>query len=131
MDRLRSWLVLGCLFGVGTCLAPGPSARAANQEKEGVLGEKRAALWQALKKALPEKYKEIEAYAENPSLSVVLFRSRGATLLFSLKTGKVEEVPHRKALGKINRITFEEGKGGGNFALWYNGQRELTIAAER
>jgi hypothetical protein len=92
---------------------------------------RRAALWQALEKALPEKYKVIDAYAEIPSLSAVLFRSRGTTLTFSLKTGKVEEVAHGKALGKINRITFEERKGAGDFALWYNGRRELTIAADR
>jgi hypothetical protein len=131
MGRLMSCLVLGCLFGMATCMAPGQSARAADQEKEDVVGKKRAALWQALEKALPEKYKEIDAYAENPSLSAVLFRSRGTTLTFTLKTGKVEEVPHGKVLGKINRITFEERKGGGDFALWYNGRRELTIAAAR
>jgi hypothetical protein len=112
-------------------MAPGQSARAAGGEKEDVVGRKRAALWQALAKALPEKYKEIDAYAENRSLSVVLFRSQRTTLTFSLKTGKVEEVPHGKTLGKINRITFEERKGGGDFALWHNGRRELTIAVER
>jgi hypothetical protein len=127
MGRLISGLVLGCLFG----MAAGPSARAADGEKEDVVGKKRAALWQALQNALPEKYKEIDAYAENPSLSAVLFRSQRTTLTFSLKTGKVEEVPHGKALGKINRITFEQRKDGGDFALWYNGRRELTIAGER
>src|SRR5262249_33005733 len=131
MGRLMSGLVLGCLLGMGTWLAPGQSARATDGEKEDVVGKKRAALWRALEKALPEKYKEIDAYAENPSLSAVLFCSQRTTLSFSLKTGKVEEVPHGKALGKINRITFEERKGGGDFGLWYNGRRELTIAAER
>src|SRR5262245_7908891 len=130
MGRLMSCLVLGCLFGMGTSLAPGPSARAADREKEDLVGKKRAALWQALEKALPEKYKEIDAYAENSSLTVVLFHSPGSTqaLRFSQKTGKVEEVGHMKALGRINRITFEEGKDGGDWVLWHNGRRELTIA---
>src|SRR5262249_58680121 len=111
MGRLMSGLVLGCLLGMGTWLAPGQSARATDQEKEDMVGKKRAALWQALEKALPEKYKEIDAYAENPSLTVVLFHSPASTqaLRFSLKTGKVEEVDHMKGLGRINRITFEEG----------------------
>jgi hypothetical protein len=111
--------------------APGQSARAADGVTEDVVGKERAVLWQALEKALPEKYREIDAYAENPSLSTILFRSRGTTLTFSLETGKVEEVRHGKALGKINRITFEKTEAGGDFALWYNGRRELTIAAQR
>jgi hypothetical protein len=57
---------------------------------------------------LPEKYKKISVYAENPSLSEVVLHSQGTTLLFSLKTGKVEEVLHGKALVTINRITFGE-----------------------
>ena len=93
--------------------------------------KKRSALWQALWKALPEKYKEIDVYAENSSLSQVLFRSQGTTLTFSLQTGKVEEVHHMKALFKINRITYEQREAGGYYALWYNGQRELTISAEK
>src|SRR5262249_39457471 len=113
MARLLSCLVLGYLFGMATGMASGQSARAVDPEQEDVAGKKREALWQALEKALPEKYKEIDAYAENPSLSVVLFRSQRTTLQFSLKTGKVEEVPHMKELGKINRITFEEREGGG------------------
>jgi len=109
-------------------MAPGQSARAADREKEDAVDKERAALWQALANALPEKYKVIDAYAENPSLSVALFRSQKTTLMFSLKTGKVEEVPHMKALGKINRITFEEGKSGSEWVLWHNGQRQLTIS---
>ena len=114
---------------MGACMAPGQSARAADRETEDVVGKQRAALWQALENALPEKYKEIDAYAENSSLTVVLFHGPGSTqaLRFSLTTGKVEEVGHMKALGRINRITFEEGKDGGSWVLWYNGRRELTI----
>src|SRR5262249_56663669 len=127
MGRLRSGLVLGCLFGMGTCLVLGQSAWAADREKEDVVSKARAALWQALEKALPEKYKKVAVYAENPSLTVVLFHSPGSTqaLRFSLKTGKVEKVGHRKVLGLINRITFEEGKAGGDWVLWSNGRREL------
>lgn len=116
---------------MGACLAPGPTARAADREQEDSAGTKRVALWQALEQALPEQYREIDAYAEDPSLGAVLFRSRGKTLTFSLKAGKVEEVRHAKKVGRINHITFEERPGGGDFVLWYNGRRELTIAAER
>ncbi len=86
-------------------------------------------LWQALAKALPKKDQEIDVYAENPSLTVVVFRSQGAILMFSLRTGKVEEVPNVKTPARINRITFEKGEGRGEFVLWHNGQRELAIKA--
>lgn len=133
MSKLVHCLVLACLFVAATCVAPGQVAGAADGEKGDEESKKRAALWQALHKALPEKYKKISVYAENPSLSEVVLRSQGTTLLFSLKTGKVEEVLHGKALVTINRITFGESKlgGGGYFALWYNGRRELTISAEK
>jgi hypothetical protein len=131
MDRLTSRLMLVGLLGIATSMAPGQGTRAAGSEEGDAVDKKREALWQALEKALPEKYREIDVHAENPSLTQVLFRSQGMTLTFSLKTGKVEEVPHMKALAKINRITFEESQGGGDFALWHNGRRELTVAAER
>jgi hypothetical protein len=131
VSKLVQLLVLACLVVAAACVAPGQGADAADGEKGDEAGKRRAALWEALEKALPEKYKKIDAYAENPSLTVVLFRSQRMTLQFSLKTGKVEEVPHMKALGQINRITFEEREGGGDFVLWYNGRRELTISAKK
>src|SRR5262245_33892928 len=123
MTTLVPRLVFAGLLVVA-CAAPGQGARAADEEKGGEPSPKRAALWQALEKSLPNKYQQIDAYAEDASLTRVLFRSQGDTLLFSLKTGKVEEVPHMKALGNINRITFEEDKGGGHFVLWYDGRQE-------
>ena len=129
MNKLVPCLVLACLFAAA-CAVPGWAAGAADGEKGGEEDKKRAALWQALLKALPEKYKEIDVYAENAALSQVLFRSQGVTLTFSLKTGKVEPVLHMKALPKVNRITFEQNKTGGYFALWYYGQRELTVSAD-
>ncbi|SRR5258708_2920424 len=134
MNRLITRLILVGLIGIATGMASGPGARAAGPEEGDAAGKKREALWQALQaldKALPKKYREIDAYAENPSLTQVLFRSQGMTLTFSLKTGKVEVVPHMKALANVNRITFEKSEGGREFALWYNGRQELTIAAER
>jgi hypothetical protein len=130
MNRLVRPLVLACLF-VAACATLGVSARAADPDKEDEAGKKRAALWQALEKALPKEYQRIEVYAENPSLTAVLFRSKDVTLQFSLKAASVEEVKHMKALPQINRITFEEGDSGGQWVLWYNGRRELTIGAEK
>jgi len=130
MNKLVPSLVLVCLFVAATGTVPGRVACAADSEKGDEEGKKRAALWQALLKALPEKYKEIDVYAENPSLSQVLFRSQGTTLTFSLKTGKVEPVLHMKLLRKVNRITFEQNKHGGWFVLWYYGEKELEISAD-
>ena len=128
MTRFTRRLVLACLIVLTACVTASGRARAADQEKADKADKKRQELWQALEKALPKKYQPIEAYAENPSLTVVLFRSQGATLRFSFKTRKVEQVQHMKLLGRINRITFEERKDEGAWVLWYNGQRELTIA---
>src|SRR5262249_51718493 len=106
---LRSILV--CLFLLSACVTASRYTQAADAEKADQADKKRRQLWQALAKALPKKYQPIDAYAENPSLTLVLFYSPGSTqaLRFSLKSGKVEEVGHMKALGRINRITFEEG----------------------
>lgn len=130
MSKLVQSLLLACLFAA-VSVAPGHVAAAADGDKPDEKGQKRTALWQALLGALPEKYKEIDVYAENDSLSQVLFRSQGTTLVFSLRTGKVEVVPHMKALFKINRITFDEHKAGPYYALWYNGRLELTFSAEK
>jgi len=91
--------------------------------------KKREELWQALLKALPKEYKQIDAYAENASLTAVLLYSRHAVLKFSLESRKVEEIHVMKALGRINRITFEQHEDGGNWILWLNGKRELTMDA--
>lgn len=80
--------------------------------------------------SLAEKYKEIDVDAGNAALTQVLFRSQGTTLTFSLATGKVEPVLHMKALPRINRITYEQNKSGGFFALWYYGTMELSVSAE-
>lgn len=121
--------VLGLII-VATSGVPHYHARAGEGRDEA--GAKRAALWQALEKALPKQYQAIDAYAENPSLTLVLFRSGDTTLRFSVQTGKVEPVPHMKRLDRINRITFVE-RGGtiGDFVLWHNGRIELKVAAEK
>jgi hypothetical protein len=89
--------------------------------------KQRQVLWQTLVKVLPKKYKSIDVYAENASLTVVVFRSQSATLKFTLKTKKIEEIPHSNKLARINRITFEDAKDSGKWVLWYNGRRELSI----
>ncbi|MFO0880409.1 MAG: hypothetical protein U0840_23940 [Gemmataceae bacterium] len=129
MSRLIGWMVLACLLifigqGVGWGASP------AKGDKRDDQATKRAALWQALLKALPEKYREIDVYAENPSLTQVLFRSKGTTCLFSLRTGKVEPVLHMKLLPRINRITYEQNKVASFYALWYYGTMELSISAD-
>ena len=70
--------------------------------------KKREELWKALMKALPKEYKEIDAYTEHSSLTAVLLYGRHAVLKFSLESRKVEQIPVMKALGRINRITFEQ-----------------------
>ena len=130
MIRLVRRLAVVWLFVATVLAAPGQSARAARPETEDEADKKRAEIWEALEKELPKNYQQIDAYAENPALTVVLFRSKGVTLRFSLKTGKVEEIKHMKKLAWINRITFEQDKGKEVWVLWHNGQRELTIGAE-
>ena len=127
MSRSLAVLIRPGLLVLTVCLTLGAIARAADAEKEDVDGKKRAVLWKAMEESLPKEHEEIGVYAENPSLTAVLFRSHGLTMRFSLQDGKVEEVMHMKKLGTINRITFEEVQGRGNWVLWYNGQRELTI----
>lgn len=91
--------------------------------------ERRAALWQALEKALPKESQRIEAYAENPSMTAVLLRTESKTLRFYLDAGqgKVEEIQHMKVIGMINRITYEKQKDGASWVMWHNGRRECTI----
>lgn len=110
-------------------MVPTPAVRAEGEIKYDE-AKRRAALWQGLAKALPKEYTEIGVYAENVGLSEILFRSNRTTLRFSLKSGKVEVVDHMKILGKINRITYGKGTGGGYYALWSSGKRELTVSAE-
>jgi len=97
------------------------------EEKSTQADKKREELWRALTKALPKRYEQIDAYAENPTLTKVLFYSGGATLKFSLESGKVEEISVMKTLGRINRITFEADGDAGTWILWRDGRRELTI----
>lgn len=129
MTKLASALILAGLFVAGSFA----TSRAADETDGAKVKDEargREVLWKALLKALPEKYREIDVYAENPSLTQVVFRSQGTTLTFSLATGKVEPVLHMKVLLKVNRITFEKNKIGGWFVLWYYGQRELEIGAD-
>jgi hypothetical protein len=129
MSKSVQRLVLICLCIAAACVAAGQVADTADREKATEAAKKRSAqreaLWEALEKALPEEYKSIDVYAENPSLSVVLFRSKRTTLRFSLRDGKVEEVGHMKALNRINCITYDERQRG--FVMWLNGKAELFV----
>jgi hypothetical protein len=120
-------LGIACLFATSLCAMVGSVFPAEAADKEDEADKKRAALWQALEKALPKEYQQIEAYAENTSLTAVLFRSKGTTLEFSLKTGKVKEMQHMKLVGAVNCITYQESKNSCTWTLWYKGRRELTI----
>jgi hypothetical protein len=88
---------------------------------------KREALWHLLTRALPMEYRQIDAYAENTALTTVLFYSQGAILKFSLTSKRLEQIPMKKRLGMVNRITFEEEDEDGTWCLWFNGRREATI----
>lgn len=128
MNRFARPALVACVGVVtATLMLAGGRSIAAGPQDEVQADKKRAALWEALEKALPKEHERIDVYAENASLTAVVFRSKGITLRFSLKAGKVEEVQHMKVLGHINRITFEGVKGGGAWVLWQNGNRELTF----
>ena len=94
--------------------------------------DSRTELWAALIQAFPNAA-HIDAYAENPSLTAVLFRSSGQTLLFSLPSRSVTVVSHAKVVGRVNSITFERGIEH-SLAFWYvlrlNGQEVLRIGAK-
>ena len=66
--------------------------------------EKRAALWKAFAEVSRD---DVRVYAENPSLTQICYRAGGKTLLFSLASGKVEQVVHAKMVPFVNRITYE------------------------
>ena len=113
------------------CLVLSQSARPADPVNVDDTDKKRVALWEALEKALPKEYAQIDVCAENPSLTAIVFRSEGVTLQFTLKSGKVEVVHHMKSLGRINRITFRENESGGAWILWLNGRHELSISGDK
>jgi hypothetical protein len=119
--------VLACLFPFAICVAICGSPHAANAQTRDEFANQRAALWRALEESLPAEYNPIDVYAENHSLTAVLFRSKNVTLEFSLDTGKVDVIMHMKELDRINRITYENASSDGIWVLWHNGQRELTI----
>jgi hypothetical protein len=96
-------------------------------ESPATVDQKRGALWLALTRALPQEYQHIDAYAENSTITTVLFYSHGSVLKFAAAPKKLEVIPIKKRLGTLNRITFEEEHDGGTWCLWFNGRREATI----
>ena len=56
---------------------------------------------------------------------VICYRSKFKTFLYSLKDRSVTEAKHAKAVGAVNRISYEAQKQ--SFILWHNGMEELTI----
>jgi hypothetical protein len=105
----------------------GRTVRGAYAAEDGPKDAKRTALWDSLNKVLTKDFQQIDVYGESSAIDAVLFRSKGKTLLFSLRTGKLGEVIHMKSLGPINRISFEDNRDGGDWVLWFNGRRESTI----
>jgi hypothetical protein len=99
------------------------------EQSSEVIDKKRARLWDCLRKAFPKG--EIEVYAENPSVTEVIFRSPNkGTMGFSLETEKVGKVMHMKALRRVNCITFGKDSGGGNhYVLWLDGGNQLVLYA--
>ncbi|HLN30410.1 MAG TPA: hypothetical protein VK395_21890 [Gemmataceae bacterium] len=116
MTQFRFALGLACIYIAAPWAAPAPIGRATEGTRavplealaEDKADKKREELWKALMKALPKEYKEIDAYAENSSLTAVLLYGRHAVRKFSLESRKVEQIPVMKALGRINRIAFEQ-----------------------
>ena len=113
-------------------LARGRIAEGRQQPVKGPPDDKPSPLWLALLKAIPEQYRTIDIYAENPSRTLVLFQSRGETLIFNGTTGMVQVIAHQRALGRINQITFEvRPPAQSGFILWLDGVPQLTILAKR
>ncbi|HEY7544316.1 MAG TPA: hypothetical protein VID27_05510 [Blastocatellia bacterium] len=123
-------LMLAALF----ISAPATTIPRASDDKDGQIqtdeNEKRKALWKALLEACPQEYREIDVYAENPSLTQVCFRSKNRTFFFDIRRQKVEEQLHAKMLGRINRITFREQGSSRAFILWYCGEQELSLGVD-
>ena len=113
----RNWLarVAGlAAFGLGGRTSPArqpaqqpaqPPAPGANFN--GQVVEQPAPHWLALLKVLPEKYRVIDVYAENPSRTLIPFRSQGETAVFEVAKSTLRPIPHQVAVGRVNRITFE------------------------
>lgn len=92
--------------------------------------KKREEMWKALKAKYPKESSDIAVYCENPSGTYIVFRREQdpSTYEFSLKRGSVREIHHRKAVFRVNRITFSIEND--YWQLWYNGDLELQIGAE-
>jgi hypothetical protein len=89
--------------------------------------EKRGALWKAFAEVSRD---DVRVYAENPSLTQICYRAGGKTLLFSLASGKVEQIMHAKMVPFVNRITYERTASGAAFVLWYNGAEQLRVGVD-
>ena len=86
--------------------------------------EKLAALWKAFAEVSRD---DVRVYAENPSLTQICYRAGGKTLLFSLASGKVEQIVQEKPTPFVNRITYERIGNGAAYILWYNGAEMLRV----
>ncbi|TXI75420.1 MAG: hypothetical protein E6Q43_03490 [Dokdonella sp.] len=91
----------------------------------------RPALWTALNKARQRvRMPAIDLYAENPSLTEVLFRADNRTWLFFANTRELKQVMHAKMVSGVNAITDEpdsSGGVGGSYVLWQDGVEQLRI----
>jgi hypothetical protein len=87
----------------------------------------RKVLWESFLKDCPPQYLPVEVYAENDSLTVICYRSKSKTLLYSLKDRAVSEAKPAKGVRAINRISYDAQKH--SFILWHDGIEELTIVS--
>lgn len=79
----------------------------------------RKVLWESFLKDCPPQYLPVEVYAESDSLTVICYRSKSKTFLYSLKDRSVSEAKHAKGVGAVNRISYDAQKQ--SFILWHNG----------
>jgi hypothetical protein len=85
----------------------------------------RKVLWESFLRDCPPQYLPVEVYAENDTLTVICYRSELKTLLYSLKDRKVSEAQHAKAVGEVNRISYEAEER--SFVLWHNGIEQMKV----
>jgi hypothetical protein len=85
----------------------------------------RKVLWESFLRDCPPQYLPVEVYAENDSLTIICYRSKLKTLLYSLKDRKVMEAQHAKEVGTVNRISYDAEEK--SFILWHNGIEQLRV----
>jgi hypothetical protein len=123
---VRVGIVVVSVMIVSLSVGAGRSLSARPNQTE-TAARDRKVLWESFLKDCPPPYLPVEVYAENDSLTVICYRSKSKTLLYSLKDRSVSEAKHAKGVGAINRISYDAQKH--SFILWHDGIEELTISS--